>query len=229
MTNRHVARVVHDQRRRRPQDPSGLGAGDRFPRARAAAGGSRAEARARSWRRSARRRGVRGGARGRRMPESASSDEGACRRWSRRDDHSRHAAFHTGPSACFRIGSVLYVDDEIDLALLRVDSIRSQARRLVGAAELLAAPAEAGDAALTRAGRGAASRSTSSAVRTRTTRPRRTSCDVFQDTFDVKRASARPSDRVLMAHGDRVEIDHDCSTLRGNSGSCVVSISKRIR
>jgi hypothetical protein len=47
---------------------------------------------------------------------------------------------------------------------------------------------------------------------------------VFQDTFDVKRLQPGHLTAILMAHDDRVEIDHDCSTLRGNSGSCVVSL-----
>ena len=48
--------------------------------------------------------------------------------------------------------------------------------------------------------------------------------DVFQNTFDVKRVQPGYLTRVVMRHADRIEIGHDCSTLRGNSGSPIIDL-----
>ena len=48
--------------------------------------------------------------------------------------------------------------------------------------------------------------------------------DVFQHTFDVKRLQPGYLTRVLTHHADRVEVGHDCSTLRGNSGSPIIDL-----
>jgi hypothetical protein len=135
-----------------------------------------------------------------------------------------HAAFHTGPAACFRIASVLYVDDEIDLALLRVEfEPEGETPRLSELPSFWSRPAPV-TLALTepRAARlpvyiiGCPDDDDTATPNELST--------VFQDTFDVKRLQPGHLTAILMAHDDRVEIDHDCSTLRGNSGSCVVDL-----
>ena len=79
--------------------------------------------------------------------------------------------FHTaGPSACFRITSVLYVDDEIDLALLRVEFAGWRAEETAASSRRSFWHRRRRHwLALTRPC-GAAAASTSSAVRTMTTR-----------------------------------------------------------
>jgi hypothetical protein len=135
-----------------------------------------------------------------------------------------HAAFHTGASACFRIDSVLYVDDEIDLALLRVEfEPESGTERLSEQPSGWSRPKPV-TLALTAPD---AARQPVYVIgcpdNDDTATPNELST-VFQDTFDVKRLQPGYLTAILMAHDDRVEIDHDCSTLRGNSGSCVVSL-----
>jgi hypothetical protein len=134
-----------------------------------------------------------------------------------------HAAFHTGASACFRIDSVLYVDDEIDLALLRVAFEAESGTPLSEPPSFWSRPKPmtlslvAPDAA----------RKPVYVIGCPDHDDTATANElsiVFQDTFDVKRLQPGYLTAILMAHDDRVEIDHDCSTLRGNSGSCVVSL-----
>jgi hypothetical protein len=135
-----------------------------------------------------------------------------------------HDSFHTGPSACFRIGSVLYVDDEIDLALLRVEfEVDKETPALSEPPSFWYRPQPV-TLAMT------PPRSERLPVYVigfpdddDTATPNELAT-VFQSTFDVKRLQPGHLTAIVMAHDDRVEIDHDCSTLRGNSGSCVVDL-----
>jgi hypothetical protein len=134
-----------------------------------------------------------------------------------------HAAFHTGSSACFRIGSVLYVDDEIDLALLRVEfepeggtplsTPPSSWYRPKPMTLSLTPPDPARKPVYVIGCPDHDDTATANELSI-----------VFQNIFDVKRLQPGHLTAILMPHDDRVEIDHDCSTLRGNSGSCVVSL-----
>jgi hypothetical protein len=119
---------------------------------------------------------------------------------------------------------VLYVDDEIDLALLRVEfEPESGTERLSEQPSGWSRPKPV-TLALTAPD---AARQPVYVIgcpdNDDTATPNELST-VFQDTFDVKRLQPGYLTAILMAHDDRVEIDHDCSTLRGNSGSCVVSL-----
>jgi hypothetical protein len=134
-----------------------------------------------------------------------------------------HAAFHTGPSACFRIASVLYVDDEIDLALLRVEFEPEAETALVEPPSFWRRPQPLTLSLAPPDVRRKPIYVIGCPDHDDTATANELSI-VFQDTFDVKRLQPGYLTAILMAHDDRVEIDHDSSTLRGNSGSCVVSL-----
>jgi glutamyl endopeptidase len=135
--------------------------------------------------------------------------------------------YHTGAAACFRITSVLYADPELDLALLRVEFEVSPKRR----PPTPLAPTPVG---WTRPEPLKLSTEGLPAGRRRIyvigfpnqddTADFNELKDVFQDTYDVKRLQPGYLTRVLTHHVDRVEIGHDCSTLRGNSGSPIIDL-----
>jgi hypothetical protein len=155
--------------------------------------------------------------------ETAATEHAPVRREPTGDAMTDHAAFHTGSSACFRIGSVLYVDEEIDLALVRVEfepAAGTQLSKPPGfwrrpkPLKLSLTPPHAARTPLYVIGCPDHDDTATSGELS----------IVFQDTFDVKRLQPGHLSAIVMTHDDRVEIDHDCSTLRGNSGSCVVSL-----
>jgi hypothetical protein len=135
-----------------------------------------------------------------------------------------HGSFHTGPSACFRIGSVLYVDDEIDLALLRVQFEPDEESPLLSEPPSFWYRPKPVTLAMTPPRTERLPIYLIGCPDDDDTATPNELATVFQSTFDVKRLQPGHLTAILMPHADRVEVDHDCSTLRGNSGSCVVDL-----
>jgi glutamyl endopeptidase len=123
------------------------------------------------------------------------------------------ALFHSGRAACFRITSVLYADPELDLALLRVEFGASPTRP-APLKLLLTEGLPAGRRRLFVIG----------FPNDDDTADFNERKDVFQHTYDVKRLQPGYLTRVLTHYADRIEIGHDCSTVRGNSGSPIIDL-----
>jgi hypothetical protein len=144
---------------------------------------------------------------------------------------AHNALYHSGPTECFRITSVLYADPEIDLALLKVEFKVSPKRR---PPELLTPTPEGWHPPvplkLAQEGPPAGRRRIyvigfPNEDDTADFNERK---NVFQHTYDVKRLQPGYLTRVLTHHSDRVEIGHDCSTLRGNSGSPIIDLERNV-
>jgi S1-C subfamily serine protease len=135
--------------------------------------------------------------------------------------------YHTGETRCFRIGSVLYADPELDIALLRIE-FTVNPKRGESVQPLVPVTGLKPPAPLTLASTGVpAGRRPVYVVgfpNHDDTADFSELKNVFHNTFDVKRLQPGHLTRVVMHHADRIEIGHDCSTLRGNSGSPIIDL-----